>query len=328
MPPTVLILRAPGTNCDRESAYAFEKAGARSESLHINRLLENPRLLERFQILCLPGGFSYFAKYGNDMNAVLEAVASDSRVSVLSRPQIQTSHAVEAELFIGNTVPYVTGTQNYGYSSGPSSTYTQMEVGIRLRVLPLINADGLVVMDIDQEIEQLGPSVAIPGAGNVPTTTKRDAGAKVAVMSGETIILGGFISASRSMDHSGVPWLMDIPLLGNLFKSSSAQNSRTELIVLMRPTVLKTPQIAAKVADEQRNRMAAVKQAELDIRRDEDQRNAAANKALLKDEAKGAKKAGQQPATPNVEFHPNTNESVNLHLTDTNSASVIEKEKP
>ncbi|MCC6125486.1 MAG: phosphoribosylformylglycinamidine synthase subunit PurQ [Pirellulales bacterium] len=57
--PHVLILRAPGTNCDRETAFAFEKAGATTETLHINRLLENPRLFERFQILCVPGGFSY-----------------------------------------------------------------------------------------------------------------------------------------------------------------------------------------------------------------------------------------------------------------------------
>ena len=200
----------------------------------------------------LPGGFSYYAKYGNDFNAVLEAAASDSRVSVLSRPQIQTSHGVEANLFIGNTVPYVTSTQNYGYSTGPSANYEQLEVGITLQVTPLINPDGLVVMDIDQEVEQLGPSVAIPGAGNVPTTTKRDAAAKVAVMSGQTIILGGFISASRSLAHSGVPWLMDIPVLGNLFKSSATQNSRTELIVLMRPTVLNNPEIAAEVAKERR----------------------------------------------------------------------------
>ena len=63
--PNVLILRAPGTNCDKESAFAFEKAGAKSETLHVNRLLENPRLVERFQILCLPGGFSY----GDDVAA-------------------------------------------------------------------------------------------------------------------------------------------------------------------------------------------------------------------------------------------------------------------
>jgi phosphoribosylformylglycinamidine synthase subunit PurQ / glutaminase len=57
--PNVLILRAPGTNCDNETAFAFQKAGAKTETLHINRLLENPGLFERFQILCVPGGFSY-----------------------------------------------------------------------------------------------------------------------------------------------------------------------------------------------------------------------------------------------------------------------------
>jgi general secretion pathway protein D len=280
----------------------------------------------------LPSGFSYFAKYGNDFNAVLEAVASDSRISVLSRPQIQTSHAVEAELFIGNTVPYVTGTMNYGYSTGPSVNYQQMEVGIRLRVLPLINPDGLVVMDIDQEIEQLGPSVAIPGAGNVPTTTKRDAGAKVAVMSGETVILGGFISASRSLDHSGVPWLMNIPLLGNLFKSSAAQNTRTELIVLMRPTVLGDPQIAARAATQQRDRMAAVKQAEMEIRRDEDQRNAVADKELQKQEkadAEKAKRTGQPAFRHTDDFNlSGTNEPEDIHLHDTNSAPLMIRPRP
>lgn len=221
---------------------------------------------------------------------------------------------------------------NYGYSSGPSVNYQQMEVGIRLRVLPLINPDGLVVMDIDQEIEQLGPSVAIPGAGNVPTTTKRDAGAKVEVMSGETIILGGFISASRSLDHSGVPWLMNIPVLGNLFKSSSAQNTRTELIVLMRPTVLNDPREAALAATQQRDKMAAVKQAEMEIRRDEDQRNDEAAKALTKqekDDAEKAKKTGHPVIRHSDEFNlRGTNQPENYHLNDTNSTTVIIKSKP
>jgi len=63
--PNVLILRAPGTNCDQETAFAFQKAGGKTEVLHINRLLENPGLTERFQILCIPGGFSY----GDDVAA-------------------------------------------------------------------------------------------------------------------------------------------------------------------------------------------------------------------------------------------------------------------
>jgi general secretion pathway protein D len=242
----------------------------------------------------LPGGFSYFAKFGNDLNVVLEAVAGDSRVNVLSRPRIQTSHAVPADLFIGNTVPYVTGTYNYGYSSGPSSQYTQLEVGIHLQVLPLINLDGLVEMDIQADVEQLGPGVAIAGVGSVPTTTKRQAGAKVAVLDGETVILGGFISDSRTSSDSGIPGLKDIPWLGNLFKSRSTENLRTELIMLMRPTVLKTPEIAADVATVERNKLAGVKEAELEIRQEEADRNADLEAKMAADAARRAKEAARK----------------------------------
>ncbi len=252
----------------------------------------------------LPGGFSYFAKFGNDLNVVLEAVAGDSRVNVLSRPRIQTSHAVPADLFIGNTVPYVTGTYNYGYGSGPSSQYTQLEVGIHLQVLPLINPDGLVVMDIQADVEQLGPGVQIAGVGSVPTTTKRQAGAKVAVRDGETIILGGFISDSRTISDSGVPYLKDIPLFGNLFKSKSSQNLRTELIMLMRPTVLPTPAAAALVATTERNKLSGVKQAELEIREEEESRNAAIEAQLARDAAKRAKEAAKQ-RKPGYDFDTN-----------------------
>lgn len=242
----------------------------------------------------LPGGFSYFAKFGNDLNVVMEAVAGDSRINVLSRPRIQTSHAVPADLFIGNTVPYVTGTYNYGYGSGPSSQYTQLEVGIHLQVLPLINKDGLVVMDIQADVEQLGPDVQISGVGGVPTTTKRQAGAKVAVRDGETIILGGFISDSRSKSDSGIPGLKDIPWLGVFFKSRSVENLRTELIMLMRPTVLPTPERAAFVATLERDKLSGVKAAELEIREEEESRNAAIEAELVKEAAKRAEKAKKE----------------------------------
>jgi general secretion pathway protein D len=230
----------------------------------------------------LPGGFSYFGKYGNDINVVLEAVAGNSRVNVLSRPRIQTSHAVQADLFIGSTVPYVTSTQNYGYSTGPSANYSQLEVGIHLQVLPLINPDGLVVMDIQADVEQIQSYTQISGNA-VPTTSKRQAGAKVAVRDGETIILGGFISDSRSTSISGIPGLMNIPVLGNLFRNTAIVNSRTELVMLMRPTVLPTPEIAAVVASQERNKLAAVKAAEMEIRNDEDKRNLAVDQTLAKD---------------------------------------------
>ena len=257
----------------------------------------------------LPGGLSYFGKYGNDLNVVLEAVAGDSRINVLSRPRIQTSHAVQADLFIGNTVPYVTGTYNYGYGSGPSSQYTQLEVGIHLQVMPLINPDGLVVMDIQADVEQLGPDVQISGVGGVPTTTKRQAGAKVAVRNGETIILGGFISDSRSTAISGIPGLMNIPGLGNLFRSTSIENLRTELIMLMRPTVLPTPELAAVVATQERNKLSGVKQAELEIRTDEARRNLKIEQDLAKEaakEAEAAQKAAKKHKAGEVDTSTNT----------------------
>jgi general secretion pathway protein D len=256
----------------------------------------------------LPGGLSYFGKYGEDINVVLEAVATGSKTHILSRPRIQTSHAVQADLFIGETVPYVTGSYNYGYSTGPSSTYSQLEVGIHLQVMPLINPDGLVVMDIQADVEDIESYTQISGNA-VPVTSKQQAGAKVAVRNGETIMLGGFIKDSRSSAISGVPGLMNIPGLGNLFRSTSIINSRQELVMLMRPTVLPTPEVAAVVATEERNKLSGIKQAELEIRKDESQRNLKIEQDLAKEAAKDAQaaqkaakkhKAGAVDTTPTL----------------------------
>ena len=247
----------------------------------------------------LPGGFSYFNKLSSDLDVVMEAVAGDSRVNVLSRPRIQTSHAVEAQLFVGDTIPYVQNTSyGGGYGGFGGSSYTTKEVGIELDVMPLINSDGLVVMDIQQNIEQLGKSYNIVGVGDIPSTTKRQASAKVAVRDRETIILGGFISASRNVTHSGIPYLMDLPVLGGLFRNKSEDKGRTELIVLIRPTVLRTPELAADYAREERNKMSGVKQAELDFRADEAERNAAIEAELRKEQAARDKAAKKKKPLP------------------------------
>ncbi|MEO5802477.1 MAG: secretin N-terminal domain-containing protein [Verrucomicrobiota bacterium] len=222
----------------------------------------------------LPGGFSYFAKIGDDFDVALTAIATDGRVNVLSRPRIQTSHAVPATLFIGDTVPYITGSSygDFGGNFGNSrSTYQEKRVGITLDVLPLINPDGLVVMDIQQNIQQLGTTIKIDN-NDVPTTTERSASAKVAVRDRETIILGGFITTSKSKTKSGVPFLKDIPLLGAAFRSTTDSSKRVELIILMKPTVLPTPEAAALVAASEKDKMSGVKQGEYEIREEERKR--------------------------------------------------------
>ncbi|MGA2854499.1 MAG: secretin N-terminal domain-containing protein [Verrucomicrobiota bacterium] len=202
----------------------------------------------------LPGGLSYFGNIGPKWDVALAAAATDSHASIIQRPRIQTSQAKAAQFFVGDTVPYVTGTYNYGGAYGNQSSYSQLSVGVELDVTPFINPDGLVVMQIQQEIDDLNGSTHIDNVGDIPNTIKRTLNSEIAVRDKDTVMLGGFIKNSKSTTRSGVPLLQDIPLLGNLFSSRSNKKGREELIVLMRPTVLKTPEIAAAntIKEEQR----------------------------------------------------------------------------
>lgn len=219
----------------------------------------------------LPSGLSYAAAFGNDFDATVTAIETDSRINVLSRPRVQTSHGVPAELQVGDTIPYVTATYSGGFNGVGQSQYTQTFVGIDLQVTPLINSDGLVVMDINQDIEQLGPATTIDG-NSVPSTTKRAAKATVSVRDHDTVILGGFISSTKSKSLSGVPVLMNVPYLGSLFRSTDDVTKRVELIVLIRPTVLPTPEAAALAATHERDRLPGVKAAQKEYQIDENRR--------------------------------------------------------
>ena len=188
---------------------------------------------------------SYFGSIGPNWNVALSAAASDSHASIIQRPRIQTSQAKPAQFFVGDTVPYVTSTYNYGGSYGNQSSYSQLSVGVELDVTPFINPDGLVVMQIQQEIDDLNGYTTITGVGQIPNTIKRTLNSEIAIRDKDTVMLGGFIKNSKSTNRSGVPFLQDIPLLGVLFSQRNSSKAREELIVLMRPTVLATPELAA-----------------------------------------------------------------------------------
>jgi general secretion pathway protein D len=208
----------------------------------------------------LPGGsgqsLSYFGNIGPSWDVAVQAAEQDSSATIIQRPRIQTSQAKEASFFVGQTVPYITSTYNNGVS-GNSSSYSQLSVGVSLDVTPFINPDGLVVMDINQEIDDLGDAVLIDG-NPVYKTTKRTLSSEIAVKDRDTIILGGFIRSDKSKSKSGIPFLQDIPLLGNLFTSRTDTKDRQELVVLMRPTVLKTPELAAAQVIKEENRLPGV----------------------------------------------------------------------
>jgi general secretion pathway protein D len=208
----------------------------------------------------LPSGASYFANIGPMWDVAVTAAETDTHASIIQRPRIQTSQAQAAQFFVGDTVPYVTGS-TYGSSYGNSSSYSQLSVGVELDVTPFINPEGLVSMDIQQEIDDLNGYTYIENVGNVPNTIKRTLNASITVRDRDTVMLGGFIKSDKSHSQSGVPYLSNIPILGLLFKQSSDTKDRQELIVLMRPTVLPTPELAAKHTINEEQRLPGVSQA-------------------------------------------------------------------
>jgi general secretion pathway protein D len=249
----------------------------------------------------LSSGLSYFGNIGPTFDVAISAAANDSSASVIQRPRIQTSQAKAASFFVGQTVPYVTGS-TFGSAYGNSSSYSQLSVGVSLQVTPFINPDGLVVMDIDQEIDDLNGYTVIQNVGNVPNTTKRTLNSEIAVKDKDTIMLGGFIRSDKSDSKSGVPYLQDIPLLGNLFTSRSHTKDRSETIVLIRPTVLRTPDIAAAQAVTEQKRLPGISAASAeDISDERKQVEAEANAEAKAEavEANAAKKRAKSNSDDN-----------------------------
>jgi type II secretory pathway component GspD/PulD (secretin) len=113
-------------------------------------------------------------------------------------------------------------------------------------------------MDIQQEIDDLNGTTHIDNVGDVPNTTKRTLNSEIAVRDRDTILLGGFIRSDKGKTRSGVPFLMDIPLLGNLFTYRTDTKDRSEMVVMIRPTVLKTPELAAAQAIKEEQRLPGI----------------------------------------------------------------------
>ncbi|HEX3855997.1 MAG TPA: secretin N-terminal domain-containing protein [Verrucomicrobiae bacterium] len=257
------------------------------------------------------GGFSYFGQLGNsDYDIAVQAAASDNDVTIIQKPRIQTFQAQEASFFVGQTVPYVTSTYNGG-TTGIGSSFSQLSVGVSLDVTPFINPDGLVVMQINEEIDDLNGTTFIQGVGNVPNTDKRTLVSNVAVKDRDSIILGGAIRSEKDHSSSGVPILQDIPLLGVLFSAKTSNKTRDELLVLMRPTVLRTPELAAIQAKTEEGRLPGIAHAEDQDNKEEAKQVAAEEKVeqmeadrQAKADAKAAKKHGaiistnQPPSQP------------------------------
>ena len=250
--------------------------------------------------------FSYFGNIGPTWDVAVNAAQSDSHASIMQRPRIQASQAQPAQFFVGSTVPYITGNYSYYGGGGPQNQYSQLSVGVELDVTPFINPDGVVTMQIQQQIDE----VADQNYNNTqqPSTIKRTLNTTMTVRDRDTVMIGGFIKSNKSTGSSGVPFLSDIPLLGNLFKQRKDSKGRQELIVLMRPTVLATPEIAAKNTIKESQRLPGISQAAAEDAADERK----LIDAQRKKELKKAKDGGPADGFFNIKIDDETNQPSNF----------------
>jgi type II secretion system protein D len=195
------------------------------------------------------------------ISILIRALQDAQRLQVLSRPQVTTLDNQSAFVQVGQRVPYAMGTNN---SVNGFSTQTQLiNVGLLLGVTPRISPDGLVVMEIDAEKSDLNPGTGITigiGADGTPITqpiiNTTLAQTTVSARSGQTIILGGLITKTRSYSSRRVPYLSDVPILGRLFRYDSSTEERTELLIIMTPHIVRTEADADWVKQVESDRMS------------------------------------------------------------------------
>jgi type II secretion system protein D len=201
-------------------------------------------------------GFTFVGRDSrNALRAVITALAEESKAKVLAAPHILVSDNREARIQVGRQVPIATSTTSTLTSSTSTDTSSSIpvtstiqykDIGIILKVKPQVNDSGLIALEITQEISSLGESVKVGGQDET-SINKTEAVTSLVAQDGDTIIIGGLIQEDSSTAKDGLPFLSKIPIIGNLFGSTTDKKSRTELIILLTPHVIRNLQEAVDV---------------------------------------------------------------------------------
>ncbi|MEQ9044845.1 MAG: type II secretion system secretin GspD [Sneathiellaceae bacterium] len=188
---------------------------------------------------------------------LLQALSKLTNVRVLSSPNLMVLNNGTARLQIGDQVPTATQSSTSNVSPGAPTVNSieYRDTGVILDVVPRVNASGLVVMDIFEEVSQ--PTGTTTSALQSPTIQQRRVTSSIAVHDGETIALAGLIQDSRENSNSGIPWLKDVPVLGYLFGTRSEAGRRTELLVLITPHVIRSRGESEAVTRELQDKLRA-----------------------------------------------------------------------
>jgi general secretion pathway protein D len=200
-------------------------------------------------------GGGLYSIAGRDFEATIRALRVVGKTEILSRPSILARNNQQAVIVVGQQVPFITNTR-FDAVNGQINTVTYEDIGIILRVTPFISNDGMVEMIVAPEISSVSDrTVNISQGVNAAVIDKRSADTVVVTPNGQTIAIGGLISTQKTDQDRKVPFLGDIPVLGNLFKRKISTHAKTELLIFLTPYVIQTPGDLAKMTEDEHGRL-------------------------------------------------------------------------
>ncbi len=216
----------------------------------------NFNLLTTFGVPSGPGLVYQFLSNAQNFSTLINAYAAQNKVNILSTPRLVVLDNQEATIQVGTDIPIATGQALVPAGSTILQSYTYTHTGVILRIKPTINTEGLLTLNVSQEVSEAGTNP--PGISS-PTILTRRISTTVVAAHGQSIALGGLISDNISLAENKVPFLGDIPLIGYLFKTTSKLKKRTELLVILTPTILTSVDDAAKITQELKNELKWLK---------------------------------------------------------------------
>lgn len=207
------------------------------------------------------GGFTYgLLTSGNDIRLIFTALAKDNRINVLSSPSLMVLNNQEATIKVGDSVPIRTAesTNTSGGGTNPiqTSSIEMLDTGVILKVKPRVNASGQIVLEIDQSVDTASQTTS--SQIDSPTILKRQIKTTVAVVDGESVMLGGLINETHTYDNNGIPYLKDIPYVGWLFGTVGKKVTKDELVVVITPRVVANKFDARKITDEFKRKLTGI----------------------------------------------------------------------
>jgi len=190
---------------------------------------------------------------GTAVRALLRTIASTSDVRVLSTPEIVAANNREATILVGSKVPFISSTR-LGNDVSIDRAVQYQDVGTKLSIIPTINDDGYVSVQLLQEVSSL-TQTTVSAALSAPIISTREASTRAILRDGQTVVIAGLIGETRTTQDQGIPFLMDIPVLGALFKRQTVSRQRTELAIFVTPYLIRTDADADAIREKVRRSM-------------------------------------------------------------------------